>query len=152
MNSIISKTFALVVVSAALLSFSPNFGGEGFGILLNGKLLLQKYGSGMSHVKTLDLSKSLPNDKITIRYFHCGKVAKNRLLTIKDVNDKVIKIWRFKDAVVPEGDMSCNVPHIAELKKEGNSVFKIFYTSSELPEGRMLATMIFDNKVVAARN
>ena len=105
----------------------------------------------MNEVKTLDLSQSSPNDKITIRYFHCGKVAKNRLLTIKDGNDKVLKIWRFKDTVVPEGDMSCNVQHIASLKKAWNTVFKIYYTSSELTGGRMLATMVFDNEVVAAR-
>lgn len=151
MKSIFSKTFALIAIATALLSFSPDFGGEGFEVLLNGKLLLQKHGSSMNKISTLDLSQSSPQDKITFRYFHCGKVAKNRLVIIRDGNDNIIKRWRFKDAATPSGDMSCNVAHIVNLKKGGNSVFKIYYASSELPEGRMLTTLIFDNKVVASR-
>ena len=48
MKSIISKTMTLVAIGATLLSFSPKFGGEGFEISLNGKVVLQRdcFGSG----------------------------------------------------------------------------------------------------------
>ncbi len=142
MKSIISKTFALVAIAATLLSFSTNFGGEGFEILVNGKAVLQKYGSDMEHVNTLQLSKASPNDKLTIRYHHCGRVGKNRLVTIKDSKDNTVKIWKFADVPNPVGDMSCTVKDLQQLQKSSNQVFKIYYSSTELPKGRQLASVI----------
>jgi hypothetical protein len=105
----------------------------------------------MDAVKTLELSKSQPGDKLTIRYYHCGKVAKNRTVTIKDGSDQVIKVWRFKDAQISMGDMSCNVQDLLSLKKGNNKVFKLYYASSELPNGRMLASVTLNNNSIAAR-
>jgi hypothetical protein len=150
MKRIISKTFTLVAIAAVLLSFSPNFGGEGFEIYLNGKMVLQHYGKDMDNVKTLQLNSASPNDKLTISYYHCGRVGKNRIVTIKDGQDNVIKVWRFKDAETAAGTMSCSVQDILSLKKGGNNVFKLYYSSSELPNGRMLTSVIFENNKITA--
>ena len=141
MKSIISKTFALVAVAAILLSFSSNFGGEGFQISLNGKVLLEQYGKDMDAVKNLELSKASPNDTITIRYYHCGRIGKSRVVTVKDINDKTVKEWRYRDPNAPVSDMSCSVQDFLSLKKK-NNVLKLYYSSSELPNGRQLATVI----------
>ena len=151
MKKIIGKTFALVAVAATLLSFSPNFGGEGFEISLNGKIVLQRFGKNMDDVKTLQLNPASPNDKLTIRYHHCGKVGKNRTVTIKDAQDQLIKTWRFKDVETAVGGMSCSVQDIISLKKGNNNVFKLYYSSSELPGGRLLTSVIFDKNLLAAR-
>ena len=74
MKKIITRAMMLVATAAALLSFSYNFGGEGFEILLNGKPLLQQFGKDMNSVKNLQLSQVLATDKLTIRYYHCGRV------------------------------------------------------------------------------
>jgi hypothetical protein len=148
MKSIISKTILLVAIAATLLSFSSKFspaspvGGEGFEISLNGKIVLQQFGKDMDNVKTLQLSSASANDKITIRYHHCGKVGKNRIVTIKDEQNKLIKEWRFNDASTALGDMSCSVQDFISLKKGSNNVFKIYYSSSELPNGRQLASVV----------
>ena len=151
MRSIISKTFALVAISATLLSFSSNSpsGGEGFEILVNGKTVLQKYGSDMDNVHTLQLSKTSPTDKLTIRYHHCGRVGKNRMVTIKDGNDNTLKVWKFTDVPTPVGDMSCTMQDLISLQKNGNTSFKIYYSSTELPKGRQLVSVILSssNKV-----
>lgn len=151
MKTIISKTFALVAVAATLLSFSPNFGGEGFEISLNGKVVLQRFGKNMDDVKTLQLSQASPNDKLTIKYHHCGKVGKNRIVTIKDAQDQLIKTWRFKDVETAVGGMSCSVQDIISLKKGSNNVFKLYYSSSELPGGRLLTSVVFDKNALTAR-
>lgn len=151
MKSIVTKAAMLLAIAAALLSFTPNFGGEGFEILLNGKVVLQQYGKDLNTAKTLELSPGSPNDKITIRYWHCGREGKNRIVTIKDGQDQVIKKWLFKDAGKAAGDMSCSARDILSLSKAGNTVFKIYYSSSELPEGRMLTTLVFDKNSIAAR-
>jgi hypothetical protein len=57
MKAMITKAMMLVAIAAALLSFSPSFGGEGFEILLNGKVLLQQFGKDLNTVKTLQLSQ-----------------------------------------------------------------------------------------------
>lgn len=157
MKTIIGKTFAVVTITATLLSFSPNFpqgspsGGEGFEISLNGKVVLQRFGKNMDDVKTLELSQASPNDKLTIKYHHCGKVGKNRTVSIKDAQDNLIKTWRFKDVETAVGGMSCSVQDIISLKKGSNNVFKLYYSSSELPGGRLLTSVIFDKNVLAAR-
>ncbi len=151
MKTIIGKTIALVAVAATLLSFSPNFGGEGFEISLNGKVVLQRFGKNMDDVKALQLSQASPNDKLTIRYHHCGRVGKNRVVTIKDGQDKLIKEWKFNDSKTALGDIGCNVQDILNLKKGSNNVFKLYYSSSELPQGRLLTSIVFDKNLLAAR-
>ena len=147
MKSMMSKTFTLVAIAAILLSFKANFGGEGFEISLNGKIVLQQFGKDMELVKTLQLHSASPNDKLTIRYYHCGKVGKNRTLTIKDGQNNLVKEWRFKDASSAAADMSCNVQDLFSLKKGNNNVLNLYYSSSELPKGRQLASVILQNSV-----
>lgn len=145
MKKIISKTLALIAVATVLFSFTPNFGGEGFEILVNGKIVLQKYGGDMDNVKFLELSKTSPKDKLSIRYYHCGKVGKNRMVTIKDGDNNTVKVFRFADVATPVGEMSCTVGDLISLKKGDNQVFKLYYSSSELPKGRQLASVILGN-------
>lgn len=145
MKSMISKTCTLVAIAATLLSFNANFGGEGFEISLNGKIVLQQFGKDMDVVKTLQLQSASSNDKLTIRYYHCGKVGKNRTLTIKDGQNNLVKEWRFKDVSSPTADMSCHVQDLFSLKKGNNNVLNLYYSSSELPKGRQLASVILQN-------
>ena len=145
MKSIISKAMMLVAVAAALLSFTSKFGGEGFEISLNGIVLLQQFGKDLNTVKILKLNNVSASDKLTIRYYHCGRIGKNRTLAIKDGQDKLIKEWRFKDAQTTIRDMSCSVNDFFLLAKNGNHTFNIYYSSSELPAGRMLTKVIFGN-------
>lgn len=151
MKKMITRAMMLVATAAALLSFSYNFGGEGFEILLNGKPLLQQFGKDMNSVKNLQLNQVLVTDKLTIRYYHCGRVGKNRVVTVKDGNDKVLKQWRYNDSQSAAGEMLCSAQDIITLKKGGTNVFKIYYSSSELPGGRMLASVTVGDTEVAAR-
>jgi hypothetical protein len=144
MKTIISKAFALLAIAATLLSFSPS-GGEGFEVLVNGKTVLQKFGGEMDKENVLQLSKTSPTDKITFRYHHCGRVGKNRVITIKDMNDVTIKVLKFTDVPDPVGDMSCTIQDLVSLQTKGNTSFKVYYSSSELPKGRQLVSVIFTN-------
>ena len=147
----ISKAMMLVATAAALLSFSPKFGGEGFEILLNGKVLLQQFGSDVNTVKNLRLSQVSASDKLTIRYYHCGHVGKNRIVTVKDGNDRILKQWRYNDSRSAASEMLCSAQDIITLKKAGVNVFKIYYSSSELPNGRMLASVTVGNSEVVMK-
>jgi hypothetical protein len=85
----------LIALSSVLFSFSVktaetffsnknNFGGEGFEIYLNNKLVLQQFGKDINTVKSLQLDQSVSNGQLAIRYFHCGQPGKSRVVTIKD--------------------------------------------------------------------
>lgn len=144
MKSIISKTISLVAICAVLFSFSPKPGGEGFEIYLNNKVMIQKFGSEINSVQSLHLDQSLSAAQITIKYHHCGKVGKNRIITIKDGQNKILKEFRYTDAATPVAAMSLNVKEILNLKT-GNSTLKLFYMSSELTQERLLTKILTSN-------
>lgn len=141
MKSIISKTSALIVICSALFSFSPKPGGEGFEIYLNNQVVIQQYGKDVNIVKSLQLVQTSTDDKLTIKYHHCGRPGKNRLVVIKDINNKILKEFHYADATTPVSAMLVNVKDIKALKKGTSNTLKLIYSSSELPDGRILATI-----------
>ena len=152
MKSIISKVVMLVALATTIVSFSPSFGGEGFEISLNGKVVMQQFGKDMNTVKNLQLGQLRSTDRLTIRYHHCGHIGKNRVITIRDGQDKTLKVWRYNDSNSPLGEMLCSSQDIITFNKAGNQVLKLYYTSSELPAGRLLANIVAgNNNAVAAR-
>ena len=68
--------------------------------------------------------------------------GKSRVVTIKDEKNVVLKEWRFGDTKDASAKVSCNVKDIFALPKfkEGKKV-NLYYTASELPNGRLLATL-----------
>ena len=139
MKSIMSKVAALCIASFALFSFSSKPGGEGYEILLNNKVMIQKFGNDINAVQSLALNQQTVNGLLTIKYHHCGKVGKNRVITLKDAQDKILKIFKYDDVATPVSAMAINVKEIINLKK--GSV-KLYYSSSELPKERLLTTIL----------
>lgn len=139
----------LLALSTALLSFisrvntaTAPFGGEGFEIYINNKLVLQQYGKEMNTVKTISLQEARAGDQLAIRYYHCGKAAKNRVVTIRDDQQKLLKQWKFEDSKNETSRMSCSVKEIMALPKlNPDRSLLLYYSSSELPAGRHLATI-----------
>jgi hypothetical protein len=139
MKSLISKTLASIAFCTIILSFTTRFGGEGFEIYLNNKVLLQQYGNDMNAVKNLQVTQTAPDDKLVIKYHHCGQVGKDRIITLRDGQDKFLKEFRYKDATTPVSAMEIKLKEITSLGKKTN--LKLYYRSSELPKGRMLASL-----------
>lgn len=146
MKSMISKTMMLVAIGTTLLSFSPNPGGEGFEIFLNNKVVMQRFGSSINTVNNLQLNAASINDQLSVKYYHCGRVGKNRTLTFKDGQNNVLKVFRFTDVSEPVVAMNVQVKEILNLKKGNNNTLRLFYSSSELPDGRMLVSILAGNK------
>ena len=143
------KKSAVVALFAIIFSFSAGKGGEGFEISLNNKVVLQQYGSDLNAVKTLKLDLAADNDQLSIRYHHCGRVGKGRTLTIKDGQDIVLKQWKFTDVADAAASMSCKVKDILGLRNGKNTVLKLYYSSSELPKGRLLTSIVTGTKNIA---
>jgi hypothetical protein len=134
-------TGILVAISATLFSFTSGWGGDSFTIHLNNKLVLQQYLHGDKSVKSLTLQAANFNDELKISFSHCGKVGKSRTITIKDQNNKALKLLRFEDA---NASMTCKVKDIPGLKERGIAV-QLFYSSDELPKGQALAFIVMES-------
>lgn len=151
MKAVIKKASILLMMAFTLFSFSTLPGGEGFEVYLNNKMIMQRFGNQLNSPQTIQLSDASADDEITIKYHHCGRVGKNRVLTIKDSQDKILKEIRFADVNVPVSGMSCRVKDIISLKKGNNSILKLYYTSTELPNGRLLASIVTGSNRSAGR-
>lgn len=155
MSAIISKKkvihkLAIAGICTLLFSFSSPWGGEGFQIFLNNKVVLQQFGNDMNTVKTLNLAQASGDDEISVRYHHCGRIGKNRVITIKDEQDKILKTWKFSDASEAADRMTCKVKEIVGLKNSKSSVLKLYYASSELTKERQLASINVGAKSIAS--
>ena len=136
----------LLAFCATLFSFTPKFGGEGFQVYVNNKMVLERYGSQMDNIQTLTLDEYSTNGQITVKYFHCGKIGKGRVITIKDDHQNVLKQWKFSDVTEAVPAMNCSVKEIIGLGKNINSnTLNLYYASSELPAGRLLAAIQISN-------
>jgi len=142
MKKYFAQTIGLffLLLSTSLFSFKAPLGGEGYHILINNKLIMEHYGSDLN-VKTLNLKQYPADATVTIKYFHCGKQGKNRSVTVKDENNTVIKVWKFADASDLNSGISCSVKEILALQK-AHEHLNLFYASSELPKGRILAKLM----------
>lgn len=135
----LSVLILLLGTSTIMSSFSGPFGGEGFEIFLNNKLVVQQFGSKMDDIKNISLNNASPGDQLSIRYFHCGRIGKSRTVYIKNKQNTTVKQWRYKDASKPDTKMACSVNEILALKKNTSGMLGIYYSSTELPKGRLLA-------------
>ena len=131
----------LGVLGFSLSSFTTTWGGDSFTVHLNNKLILEQYLHRDKAVKTIDLQAANSNDELRISFSHCGVVGKSRVLAIKDQNNRILKQWNYEDS---KGSMTCKVKDIVGLEK-GNTTLQLFYSSSEMPKGYVLASITTAN-------
>jgi hypothetical protein len=150
-SKIILAKSLLIMVCASLFSFSAKRGGDSFEIVLNGKRVLQQFVYASKGVQTIQLAPTSNNDKLDIYYNHCGQVGKNRYIMVKDEKDQPVKVWKVADAVDKNGAMSFKLKDILSLRKNKTDKLNLFYSSSELPLGRTLATIAGEETGIARK-
>lgn len=132
---------------AFCFSFTKKPGGDSFEIYLNGKQVIQQFVLAKKATATLNLSSSNGNDKIDVFYSHCGRVGTSRVLTIRNEKGEPLKEWKFANENNKRSFMSFTRKEIPETKTDG---LRLYYSSKELPEGRLLATIRSgENKTLA---
>ena len=134
MKKIILKTLFLAWIGTMASSFATP-GGEGFEIYLGKQLFVQHFGNSMNTVSSLQWTPALANEEMVIKYYHCGQPGKDRMITVKNAADQVIKQFHYQDAPTPAISLKMKVitdlaaaKHILEVK--------LVYSSKELPKGR----------------
>ncbi len=140
---------ALSVLCMGLFSFSSNSGGDVFEIYLNGKQVHRQFVHIDNSVKTLQLQTSGDNDKIEVFYSHCGVMGKSRVLTLRNEKNGVVKELKFPDA---NNNRSLMGFYRRDIANNRNTGLNLYYSSKELPAGKLLATLHWnEQKVIAKR-
>jgi len=134
-----------MLICLSLFSFTSKFGGDSFEVRLNGKRILQQFVHVSKGVQTLHLANASANDRLDIYYSHCGQTGTNRLITVKDEKDRPLKVWKFTDATEKNAAMSFRLKDILSLKRHKTDKLNLVYSSSQLPNGRMIATIDSEN-------
>lgn len=136
-----------VALCASLLSFAP--GGDHFEVYLNKKLVFQQVVSQPGSVKSLSLDQRNINDQVDVFYSHCGKIGSKRSIAIKD-GKTVLKQWRFADAGGNKF-MSIGAKELLAFKdKNSDRKINLYYTSEEIPDGKLLASIMLDTDEIKA--
>jgi hypothetical protein len=140
----ISSILLLGVFFTTMLSFSTKWGGEGFEIYLNNKLVLQQFGNQLNSTQSIQLDPVSADSRLSVKYFHCGRIGTSRAISIRDGQNKILKEWKFADVsaasiTITDPSMVCKVADILNLGKNSSGKLNLFYTSKELPKGRVLA-------------
>ena len=139
-------SFMMLVFSVILFSFSNKMGGDSFEVYINKKLVFQQYVTRGEAVKSLQVDQSNYNSAIEVYYSHCGQTGTSRTISIRDGQNKVLKEWRFQDTPGTRTSMACNVKDIISLQKLSNdNTLNLYYSSHELPGGRLLAAIVVAN-------
>lgn len=144
-KSFILRSLCIIPFAALLLglfSFSAKPGGEGFEVFKNNKLVLQQFGNDMKKIKTLQLDNVSASDQITIKYYHCGKIGKNRHLVVRGADNKELKNWQFANMTANDEGMHFHPADVFPVKgKRSSAVVNVYYTSAETPQERHLLTL-----------
>jgi hypothetical protein len=151
-SKIIMLSTLLAVFCLSLVSFSPRPGGENYRIYINKKLIMEKFVSNNMTAAYLTLTQENVNDQIEIMYNHCGQTGTSRHLIRKDENNRVVKDLKFADAKGADIMMSLEAKEILSLQKADRPPkLKLYYSSREIPGGKLLATLVKGNTVNVAR-
>lgn len=142
------NVFAGIALIALLASFAP-FGGEGFTMHVNNKLLVENYFTSKSSTPRVSLGALTDKDQISIAYNECGKIGTNRSLTLKNEAGKVLKEWKFADSPTVAAPMSIQANEILKFKKENHKILTLTYSSKVVPN-RLLVNLSPDNETQAS--
>ena len=140
------KFITLCVLCLSLFSFSSKMGGDSFEIYLNSKRILQQFVSHSSTVTSFQLDQRNSNEQMDVYYRHCGQVGTDRDIQVKDAQNHLLKEWHFADVTDSRAPMSFKVNDILNLQKKNNpGKVNLYYSSKQLPGGRLLASIILTN-------
>lgn len=130
-----------MLLLAVLSAFTHRPGGEGFEIYAGTQLLVQRFGNDMSSAQSLSLS-GMESNSLFIKYFHCGQTGTQRQLTVKDAQQRTLKVFPFADSRASQGVMKLDITAIKALVKSKEPV-QLYYSAAELTSPRMLTTITF---------
>lgn len=139
-----------VVLCATLFSFTNDFGGDTYEIHLNNKLLLRQMVLKQASVADISLHPKTDQGQLSVYYSHCGVTGKGRSISIRDDGHQILKEWSYANATTTHSSMNFTMKELAALHRPGRKL-NLFYSSTELPEGKLLAHIVLSSVASSGR-
>lgn len=140
------KRYAMIAVAllfcSFLFSFSGKWGGDVFAVFLNGKQVHQQAVYADKSVKTLTLPAGRASDRIEMYYSHCGKPGHNRVITVRNEKNGLIRKLTFGNGKDHHSLMGFTRK---ELGAKDTERLRLYYSSDELPQEKLLAILDWEN-------
>lgn len=145
-----------VALSGLLVSFvsTNDFGGHSVQVYLDSKLVLDQHINYKAEAPKLTLNPTEKFNQMIVKYNECGRTVTGRKLTLKDTDNKVLKEWSFQgESTGFQGSMACKMSEILAVKPKADKTLKLYYSSTEFPEGQQVAYLyIGDNSTAKINN
>lgn len=140
-----------IALCVILFSFSKIIGAHSFQVLLDNKLMIEKYVDSKMATPTLTIDPAENHNQLIVKYNECGRTVTSRTITIKDNRNKVLKDWHFEGVTAGYKDpMVFAIKDITALKQKGGNTLKLYYSSKEFPEGQQIANVVIGNEASTA--
>lgn len=139
----VSKAAALagvLLLGAGTVSFTKP-GGDVFEVFIGKEMVIQQAIHSEKGVKEISVRGDQKDDKISVRYYHCGKAGTRRSITLKDQQDKVLKTLNFSDPRTERSLMSFPISEIIKFQSAKDQKIRLYYSSAELPDGKWLVSI-----------
>lgn len=140
----------ILILSATLFSFTNDFGGDTYEVHLNNKLVLRQMVWKQASVSDISIDLKTDAGELSVYYSHCGQTGKGRSISIRDDGHKILKEWSYANATTTHSPMNLPVKELAALNGAGSKLH-LFYSSTELPEGKLLANIVLNSAVSSSR-
>jgi hypothetical protein len=144
MKTLFSKSLAWITLSVIIFSFAPQPGGDTYKVFLDNKLITEQMVHVQSAIPAIPVSAE--QRELSVYYNHCGKLGNSRSLSILDERKKELKNWKF----ATNASMKICVAELMLFKK--NRTVKLVYTSTEIPDGILLASLQLAGTTATAQN
>jgi hypothetical protein len=139
----IGKAILLSFFFFNLFALSAKAGIDSYDIYLNNKLLIHQSMAEPFNLKDLPLTEANAGDKLVIRYSQCnapGKTGRHRSISVKDAGGRIVKEWKFSDAVGSNAEMVIPVKELLQIRKSATGTLSLCYSADE-HKGQELATL-----------
>jgi hypothetical protein len=143
MRTLISK--ASLILAGLAFSFGISSfnrpGGDMFEVYIGKEMMIQQALHNDKSVKQITLRPEQKDEKMSIKFFHCGKSGTQRTITLRDENDQVLKTLSFSEPKSSSSVMSFPVSEIVKFQSRKNSLVRLYYSSAEMPSGKWLVSV-----------
>ncbi|RYY18123.1 MAG: hypothetical protein EOO04_24575 [Chitinophagaceae bacterium] len=145
----IRKSFFVTVVALFALGSAAFAGIDSYEVYLDNKLLIRQSMDKPLDLKTLAISDANRSQKLIVKYVQCNapdQTGKNRSISVRDENGKIIKEWKFKDATGKGSVMEIPVNEVLALQKNSQGKLALFYSADGMEKTQKLAALGNANK------
>ncbi|HTF28464.1 MAG TPA: hypothetical protein VK625_06435 [Flavitalea sp.] len=143
-HSFLAKASLITLLFTGIFAVSAKAGLDSYEISLNNKVLIRQTVAGPIDLKNLPLGDAKATDNLVIRYSQCNapnKIGKNRSISVRDADGRIVKEWKFKDSDGSNTAMTIPVKELLEIQNKSNGALSFHYSADGMQKTQKLAAL-----------